>query len=343
MQKGSSKISVIAAIVANVLIGIVKFIAAGITASAAMMSEGIHSFVDSGNGILVLYGMKKADRKADREHPFGYGKELYFWTLVVSILIFAIGGGMSVSHGYEALVESAAGNHPFRDLTLNYVILILAMAIEGSSLAIATKQFNAARREKNMGPMEYIRESKDPSLFTVVLEDTAAEAGLAIAFIGMVLWQLTGISYFDGISSVIIGIILISVAAILMKESKGLLVGEGISAREIRRIESIVEEDPAYAVDYTGPEKNTSIQTTINGTFCLKFVVQKKVDIQIGSNYYTIQAGTTYCSFVNGTQYTSATLGGLTMWMTSQTPITVSIHHFDAAAGVFMTVIYPPN
>lgn len=100
---------------------------------------------------------------------------------------------------------------------------------------------------------------------------------------------------------------------------------------------------PAYAVDYTGPEQNTSIQTTINGTFCLKFVVQKKVDIQIGSNYYTIQAGTTYCSFVNGTQYTSATLGGLTMWMTAQMPITVSIHHFDAAAGVFMTVIYPPN
>jgi len=106
------------------------------------------------NGIHALYRMKKSDKRADRKHPFGYGKELYFWTLVVSILIFAIGGGMSVSHGCEALVESAAGDHPFRDLTLNYVILIIAMAIEGSSLAIATKQFNAARREKNMGPME---------------------------------------------------------------------------------------------------------------------------------------------------------------------------------------------
>ncbi|MDN5356941.1 MAG: hypothetical protein PWR17_110 [Candidatus Methanomethylophilaceae archaeon] len=270
MQKGSSKISVIAAIAANVLIGIVKFIAAGITASAAMMSEGIHSFVDSGNGLLVLYGMKKADKKADREHPFGYGKELYFWTLVVSILIFAIGGGMSISHGYEALVESAAGDHPFRDLTLNYVILIMAMAIEGSSLAIAAKQFNTARREKNMGPMEYIRESKDPSLFTVVLEDTAAEAGLATALIGMVLWQLTGISYFDGMSSVIIGIVLISVAAILMKESKGLLVGEGISAKEIRRIESIVEEDPTVVecgsvlTNYFGPH---SLLIGIDATF----------------------------------------------------------------------------
>jgi uncharacterized membrane protein len=182
MQKGSSKVSVIAAIAANVSIGIVKFIAAGITASAAMMSEGIHSLVDSGNGILVLYGMKKADKTADREHPFGYGKELYFWTLVVSILIFAIGGGMSISHGYEALMESAAGKHMFRDLTVNYVILVIAMAIEGASLAIAVKQFNAARRKKNMKAMEYIRESKDPSLFTVVLEDTAAEAGLSYHF-----------------------------------------------------------------------------------------------------------------------------------------------------------------
>ncbi|MFA7031874.1 MAG: cation diffusion facilitator family transporter [Candidatus Methanomethylophilaceae archaeon] len=270
MQKGSSKISVIAAIVANLLIGIVKFVAAGMTASAAMMSEGIHSLVDSGNGILVLYGMKKADKKADREHPFGYGKELYFWTLVVSILIFAIGGGMSVSHGYEALVESAAGKHMFRDLTVNYVILVIAMAIEGSSLAIAVKQFNAARREKNMKPMEYIRESKDPSLFTVVLEDTAAEAGLSIALIGMVLWQVTGISYFDGISSVIIGMVLISVAAILMKESKGLLVGEGMTAGEVRRIESIVEEDP-YVVEcgrvltnYFGPY---SLLVGIDATF----------------------------------------------------------------------------
>jgi divalent metal cation (Fe/Co/Zn/Cd) transporter len=106
------------------------------------------------NGILIPYGMKKSDKKADRKHPFGYGKELYFWTLVASMLIFAICGEMSVSHGYEALVESAAGDHPFGDLTLNYVVLIIAMAIEGSSLAIATKQFNAARREKNMNPME---------------------------------------------------------------------------------------------------------------------------------------------------------------------------------------------
>lgn len=270
MQKGSSKISVIAAIAANVLIGIVKFIAAGITASAAMMSEGIHSLVDSGNGILVLYGMKKADKTADREHPFGYGKELYFWTLVVSILIFAIGGGMSISHGYEALLESAAGKHVFRDLTVNYVVLVVAMVIEGASLAIAVKQFNAARREKNMKAMEYIRESKDPSLFTVVLEDTAAEAGLSIALIGMVLWQVTGISYFDGISSVMIGIILISVAAILMKESKGLLVGEGITAEGIRRIEQIVEEDPSVVkcgrvlTNYFGPY---SLLVGIDATF----------------------------------------------------------------------------
>ncbi len=269
-NEGESTITIIAAIVANILIGIVKFIASGISGSAAMASEGIHSIVDSGNGLLILLGIKRSNKKADRDHPFGHGKELYFWTLVVSILIFSVGGGISISHGYDALMEARNGTHVLGDPTISYIIFFVAMVIEGTSLFIAVKHFNRARKEVGMKPMEYIHECKDPSLYTVVLEDLAAEVGLVIALLGTFLGHALGNPYFDGTASVLIGVVLIAVAAILMRESMGLLVGEGMTSKEVRRVEDIVKADPSVAecgrvlTNYFGPY---SLLISIDVTF----------------------------------------------------------------------------
>lgn len=265
-----SKLSIVAAILANMLIGAVKFVAAGISGSASMVSEGIHSFVDCGNGLLLLYGIKKSERKPDLDHPFGYGKELYFWTLVVAILVFSLGGGMSISHGYEALTKAHAGTLVLGDPTLNYIILLIAMVIEGASLTIAVRQYNALRRKAGMGFIEYMRKCKDPSLYTVVLEDTAAEIGLAIAFAATLLGHVTGNMYIDGIASIAIGAVLIVVATVLIRESAGLLVGEGVDVDELRRIEKIVRDDPsvtecgAVLTNYFGPH---NLMVSIDATF----------------------------------------------------------------------------
>lgn len=269
-HQGESKITILAAIIANILIGIVKFIAASITGSAAMVSEGIHSIVDSGNGLLVLLGMKRSNKNADLDHPFGYGKELYFWTLVVSILIFSVGGGLAIAHGYEALVEAANGTHELGDPTINYIILIVAMIIEGASLIIAIRHFNRSRKGTGMTTMECIHESKDPSIYTVLLEDTAAEVGLIIALVATYLGHTLNNPFFDGAASVMIGIVLVIVAAIIMRESMGLLVGEGMTSREVRKVENIVRADPDISecgmilTNYFGPY---SLMMSIDVTF----------------------------------------------------------------------------
>lgn len=241
VQKGESKVSIIAAIVGNILIGVVKFIAAAISGSSAMVSEGIHSIVDSGNGLLILHGIKRSDKKPDREHPFGYGKELYFWTLVVSVLIFAVGGGVSVMKGVTAIMDVNAGA-TLGDPTLSYIVLAIATIIEGVSLTIAVRQFKAARGD--LKPLAYIRECKDPSLYTVVLEDSAAEAGLLVAFFGILIGHLTGNHYLDGVASIIIGLLLMGVSIVLLVESKGLLIGEGMRGEELDEVDRIVESDP---------------------------------------------------------------------------------------------------
>lgn len=239
--KGESPRAVIAAVLANVAIGIVKFIAAAISGSSAMLSEGIHSIVDSGNGLLILFGMKRAERKPDLEHPFGYGQELYFWTLVVAVMIFAFGGGLSMYEGFERISEitpeTTLGNP-----TLNYIIIGISAVIEGISLSVALREFNAARGETK--PFRFIREAKDPSLFTVVLEDSAALIGLLLAFLGTLLGHLTGNPYFDGIASVLIGVLLACVAIVLLRETKGLLIGEGFKADELLEVAHIVESSP---------------------------------------------------------------------------------------------------
>ena len=236
-----STASVLAAIAANIAIGIVKFIAAAISGSSAMVSEGIHSIVDSGNGLLILFGMKRAKRKPDLEHPFGYSQELYFWTLVVAIMIFALGGGLSMYEGFNRIMEITPETK-LGDPTLNYIILGISAVIEAVSLSVALREFNAARGD--MGPLQFIKQAKDPSLFTVVLEDSAAEAGLVIAFLGTFLGHLTGNAYFDGVASLLIGALLACVAVVLLRETKGLLIGEGLRADELAQVIRIVEDDP---------------------------------------------------------------------------------------------------
>lgn len=239
-KKNGSVVSVFAAILANILVGVVKFIAAAISGSSAMISEGIHSIVDSGNGILVLFGMKRASKHPDVGHPFGYGKELYFWTMVVAVMIFALGGGVSMYEGIVSL-RSITPETTLSNPLVNYVVIIVAAAIEGTSLSVALKNFNRARGD--VRPFKFIQQAKDPSLFTVVLEDVAAETGLLIAFLGVFFSHLLNIPQLDSIASILIGLLLCCVAIILLHETKGLLIGEGLSLAEMQEAKDIIENN----------------------------------------------------------------------------------------------------
>ena len=238
---GESPKAVIAAVLANIAIGVVKFIAAAISGSSAMISEGVHSIVDSGNGLLILFGIKRSSHKPDEAHPYGYSQELYFWTLAVAVMIFALGGGVSVYEGIHRIM-TITPQTVMGDPTLNYIIIGISAVIEGVSLSVALREFNAARG--STPPFEFIKNAKDPSLFTVVFEDSAAEIGLLLAFLGTLIGHLTGNPYFDGIASVLIGMLLACVSIVLLRETKGLLIGEGLSLREIHRVEALAEDVP---------------------------------------------------------------------------------------------------
>jgi cation diffusion facilitator family transporter len=223
-------------------IAVIKFIAAIITGSSAMISEGIHSFVDTGNGCLLLLGMNRAKQPADVTHPFGYGKSLYFWTNIVAISIFGIGGGMSLFEGISYISEISPTTE-LGDPTAAYIVLAICFVIEGTSFGIATKHFLQAKGAR--GVRQFIKESKDPSLYTVVLEDSAAMLGLIFAFLGIFLGHLFHNPYLDGVASVAIGLLLMGVAWFLASRTMGLLLGEGMSAEEIAEIRRRVESDPA--------------------------------------------------------------------------------------------------
>ena len=240
-QKGS-KIAVIAAVAGNLIIAIIKFIAAAITGSSAMISEGIHSLVDTGNGLLVLLGMKKARQPADQSHPFGYGKSLYFWTHIVAVSIFGIGGGMSLYEGISH-IRHVAPAAEMGDPAAAYFVLGISLLVEGGSFAVAVRQFLHAKGD--LGAWQFIRQSKDPSLYTIVLEDSAAMLGLIFAFLGIFFGHLLHNPYLDGIASIAIGLLLMSVAWILASRTMGLLMGEGVNADQLADIRRRVEADPA--------------------------------------------------------------------------------------------------
>ncbi len=222
MAASSSKTVIYAALIGNGLIAITKFIASAMTGSAAMLSEAVHSVVDTGNQGLLLYGIKRSNRPPDDAHPFGYGMELYFWAFVVAILIFAGGAGISIYHGVEKILHP----HPVQNAYVNYIVLGLAMIFEAVAWWIAFRAFREAKGK--LGYFEAVRRSKDPALFTVLFEDSAAMLGLIVAMIGIALSQWLDMPFLDGVASVLIGVILAATAALLAYEAKGLLIGEGV-------------------------------------------------------------------------------------------------------------------
>ena len=254
-MSGSSNKAIFGAIAANTAIAISKFIAAFFTGSSTMLSEGIHSLVDTGNGALLLFGIKKSKRPPDDEHPFGYGNEVYFWSFVVAVLIFALGGGIALYEGIEHIL------HPkeITDPIWNYVVLVSAIIFEGTSLIIALKEFNKTRGGATF--IQALTDTKDTSTAAIVIEDSAAVAGLFIALISLILGQLTGIVYFDGIGSVLIGLLLLSVSTFFALECKSLLIGEGLPKSKVDKIMKILDSDEdvtAYKKPLTlffGPEE----------------------------------------------------------------------------------------
>ena len=226
------------ALAANLGIAVAKFVAAGISGSSSMLTEGVHSLVDSGNQILLLYGQKRAKRAPDAAHPFGYGRELYFWAFVVAILIFAVGAGVSIYEGWKHIRTP----EPLLDPVINYVVLGVAVALEGTSWTLAAREFAAAKGD--MPWWRAIRESKDPAGFIVLIEDSAALAGLLIAGVGVWASHHWNDPRIDGAASIAIGVILALVAIILARESKGLLIGERADPGVIARVGGVVAAHP---------------------------------------------------------------------------------------------------
>jgi cation diffusion facilitator family transporter len=228
-----SRVAVYGAIGANFAIAAMKFVGAAVTGSSAMLSEGIHSVVDGGDGVLLLVGLNLSQRRADERHPFGYGKELYFWSLIVAVLIFGVGGGVSVYEGILHVLDPA----PLEDPTWNYAILGGAALFEGASLALAVRQFLAAKGDAPFG--RALRRSRDPSVYTVMAEDSAALLGLVAAALGIWSSHAFSMPVLDGVASIVIGVLLCGVASLLIRQSRTLLVGAAVdaaTAREIRRI-----------------------------------------------------------------------------------------------------------
>lgn len=239
MSKGGSNIAIVGAFVANFLIAIIKFIAAAITGSSAMLSEGIHSLVDTGNTGLLLFGEYKSKKGATSSHPFGYGRELYFWSLVVAISLFAIGGGMSI---YEGILH-IQHPEPMEDPMWNYIVLAIAFVLSTMSLYVAVKKFI----EDNPGKQLYqaIKESKDPGTFSILFEDAADILGIFVAFLGVYLGHMLNNPYIDGAASIIIGLILCSLSFMLAYETKSLLIGESANEELLNKIVAVIKENPS--------------------------------------------------------------------------------------------------
>ena len=233
---GSSKKVIYAALIGNAAISVMKFAASAFTGSAAMFSEGIHSVVDTGNQVLLLIGLKKAKKPANKKYPFGHGNEIYFWSFVVAILIFAIGSGLSIYKGIAHIQHPVEITSP----VVNYIVLGIALIIEGFVFWVAIKEFNKYKGDRKY--LEAIQKGKDPGLFVVLLEDAAATLGLVVAMLGIAISQWTGNYIFDGIASVVIGLILASVAWLLAYETKGLLIGESASDKVVDGIRKMVTE-----------------------------------------------------------------------------------------------------
>jgi len=238
IARRSSKKVVYAALLGNVLVALTKFGAAGITGSSAMVSEAIHSLVDTGNEILLLYGLRRAARPPDELHPLGHGRELYFWSFIVTLLIFGLGAGVSVYEGITHVIAPV----PISNAVVNYVVLGLAFVFEGVSWVVAIKEFRSVKGKR--GYFEAVRQSKDPTMFMVLFEDTAALIGVIIAVVGIAASEAFDRPVLDGAASIAIGLLLAVVAVFLAREAKGLLIGESASSEVVSSICAIARAHP---------------------------------------------------------------------------------------------------
>lgn len=234
MAAGGSTKVVIAALLGNAAIAATKFAAAFFTGSSAMLSEAVHSLVDTGNQGLLLHGMGRAARPADRRHPFGYSKEIYFWSFIVATLLFSLGAGVAIYEGIGKIIDP----HAMSDAYVNYIVLVAAILFEAGSFYVAISEFNKVRGGKRVLPA--IVESKDAALYTVLLEDMAAMAGLVIALTGVAVADLGGLLIADGVASVAIGVLLAFVAVFLAWQTKGLIIGEAASDELTAGVEALV-------------------------------------------------------------------------------------------------------
>lgn len=292
MSTSSSKKVIYAALAGNVLIAVTKFIAAAVTRSSAMLSEAVHSLVDTGNQVLLLHGLRRSSTPPDERFPFGRGKEVYFWSFVVAILIFAAGAGVSLYEGVRHLLHPV----PIRNPLVNYVVFGLAMIFEGAAWFFAFKEFS--RSKGGWGYFEAVRKGKNPSLFVVLFEDSAAMLGLSVAFLGVLLSQFTGLHIFDGLASVFIGLILGGTAIWLAYETKGLLIGESANREIVAGIGRMAAAlDPVEKVNevltlHMGPEY---ILVTISVDFRNDLSAGEventifSLDAQIKSTFPTVQ------------------------------------------------------
>ncbi|MDX1434119.1 MAG: cation diffusion facilitator family transporter [Gammaproteobacteria bacterium] len=237
MAAASTRV-ILAALVGNTLIAVTKFVAAGITGSSAMLSEGVHSVVDTGNQVLLLWGLRQSRKPPDDLYPFGHGKEIYFWSFVVAILIFAVGAGISIYEGIVHILDP----RPIANVHINYIVLGLAMVFEGFALGFALKEFIKVKGER--GVIDAVHRGKDPTLFVVLFEDSAAMLGLVVALAGVSLAYTLEAPWIDGAASVVIGVILAATAVWLAYETKGLLIGERAGRGVVEGIRRIARTEP---------------------------------------------------------------------------------------------------
>jgi len=231
---------VLAALAGNLAIAVAKFVAFGFTRSTVMLTEAIHSLVDSGNQLLLLVGQKRAGRPANPSHPFGYGMEMYFWAFVVALMIFLVGGAVSIWEGVARLRNPSAIDRPW----INLVVLAVAAVFEGSSFTVAYRAYRRVVRGRDVRLFRYLRLSKDPGVFATLLEDGAALTGLALAALGVIGAAWLHLAWADGVASILVGLLLAGIAMFLANETRSLIAGEAAAPDIVERARAAVVEDP---------------------------------------------------------------------------------------------------
>ena len=279
MYHGGSTGVVLVAMVCNLGIAVAKLAAAAFTQSSAMLSEAIHSLVDTSNQALLLIGLKRAQRPADARHPFGYSMEIYFWSFIVAFLLFSLGAGVAIYEGVDKLLHP----HPIYAPYIIYAVLGVSVVLEGISTVKAVSEFNKQRQGK--GLIAALRSSKDPSLFAIVLEDVAALIGLAIALIGVMLAHLGGYEKADGIASILIGLVLAGVAVFVATETKSLIVGESVDADVEKGMREIIASEMGDKKPIHALNEFRSMHLGPNDV-----LVTASVDFQDGESAATVEA-----------------------------------------------------